>query len=264
MLSDLHIGQQINKDYVAGKNKYNYDIAKTRMSNIMSQVPTKKKEDLHTFVLGDLIHGNLPHHQDYDKTMEFDVIEQTVKAKVLLLKVFKSLSKKYKTVYVYNAIGNHARMPNKKQMPNVDFNNNFDWLILDMITSDLKLMGIKNVKIKNNEDVLNITKLGEATIAYTHGDQILRSTSYANVGNAFRDAVSYSQEMINFIFSGHFHHSIITQSGTGQFYVMCGSLCGTDPYALNSLKKGCLATQMMLKIQGTRILESKLLYAENV
>ena len=258
LLADLHVGQLIKEEDVLGYNKYNSKIAAERMRKVVDQVPDKPTENLYIFCLGDLIQGHLAHHPQFERSMEYGIVEQMVHCKDILVEAFLELSKKYKKLYVYNSVGNHSRLSHLKTPPNIDIGDNFDWLVMDMVSQQLGRN--KKISITNSKSPYNTTKLGGNNILYTHGDRLLKSNAYNSVSNSFRDANAVSDDRVDFIFCGHFHHSIQIQHGMGQFLVMCPSLVGADPYALHQLKKASLPAQTYLEINGKKIVNSKLLF----
>ena len=259
-LSDLHIGELVKPDDVDGGEGYSIEIAGQRMRTVIKQVKGSKKQDLVVLFLGDLIHGDLA-HQDFSETKEVGLIVQAISAKKIIVEALTKLSRKFRNVYVYNAVGNHGRQPNKLRPPNTDIGDNWDWYIIEQVSDHFKASKINNVKITNSKAPFNTLELGNNTIFYTHGDRTLKGTSYSNALSALGKATSLSSKYINFLFCGHYHHHICVQAGTDQYLIMAPCLVGDDPYARNNLMLASKPAQLLVTIKDKKLLDTKVLHA---
>ena len=250
ILTDLHVGQIVHRKDVGGQNKYNYQILENRLSRLGSFVrQLKNKNKLHIVTLGDLVHGELYHHQDFTKSMEFDVITQTLKAAHLITEFIGDLLGTFTRIDAYSVIGNHGRLPHKRTMPNIDAGASFDWLVMDYVQTNLA-KNFRRFQIVNERSENLVFNIENLDIALTHGHRLGTGSQGVRekMFTKFSMLRSKDRKFVDMLLHGHFHHNTMTEFSHGMVQVGGGSTVGADPYAANSLLSTSRPSQTLVRL----------------
>ena len=251
-LTDIHVGQIFRSEDVNNFNLYNEEVIKRRITQILPALrKLRNKSELHIVTLGDLVHGDLPHHQDFSKTMEFGPVTQSIIASGIISAFIKETLKIFVKVKVHSIIGNHGRMPNKLNMPNIEIKENFDWLTMDLVRRDFQ--DIPNITFNNYASNYQIIDLYGSKIAITHGHGLSVGSNgvKSKLFTKFNELYS-PDRTVDIMVHGHYHHNLLNEFPHGRFLVGIGSMVGADPYAFNNVLTASNPSQGILRFtKGT-------------
>ena len=170
-VSDLHLTEVVNQDECNGINKYNVMIAAKRL---WKDVQASEKilkihgsvytiEKVVALVLGDMISGTI--HPEQITTNELSDPAAVILCARLMAIYFRELSKLGIPIELECIHGNHprmsAKMPTKKQA-----HTNLDWLIYEMLKTDLERDGIV---VNVHKSQMALKKIYNHTYAFEHG-----------------------------------------------------------------------------------------------
>lgn len=247
LLSDLHVGEVVNKVAMNGLGEYNFEILQARMSNIQAALTSFQNsrsypiEELRIWCLGDIVGG--AHHQELDQTNEFPVAKQAWESGLLLGRFIETLVPDYLRIHAVYIDGNHARM-NQKPQSKQTFNS-FDWLAGQ--TAELYLAQYPTVTHNNPLSGYVIDKVAGKTVLLGHGDGI-RSTMpgvpWGGIMRRFNELYkTYARigERLDYFALGHFHQANVVK---GIF--MNGSVKGPDEYVLKQFGTADPPEQLLL------------------
>lgn len=170
-MSDLHLAEKVNREECNGINEYGVMIAANRLWE--DKVATEKIINLHSslyrvdkisvLVLGDMISGTI--HPEQVTTNELSDPAAVILTARLLAIYFRELSKLGIPIELDCIHGNHPRMtpkmPTKKQA-----HTNLDWLIYEMLKTDLERDGIT---VNVHKSQMALKKVYGHTYAFEHG-----------------------------------------------------------------------------------------------
>lgn len=217
-LSDIHFGANIDNYW----NKYNSDIAKSRLDEYLSKIlqikETHKAENCYVCANGDFISGNI--HPTIQISNNENVVKQVIGVSELIAWFLSELSNYFKTVYFACVPGNHSRLSTKENSPK-------DERLDDLIPWYVKarLQNIENVDfIENNIDsTFNVVNIRGLNYLNVHGD-LDRSKGIQRI-------VDMLNVPIYCIHYGHLHHNSTDYSQKYKV-IMSGSLQGMDDYCI--------------------------------
>ena len=221
MLSDLHIGVNCSNFY----NKYNYEVAKTRVAKLVADTMIYCKmanvTTLHVVNLGDLIHGLI--HTTARINEEINVVDQIIKASELVSWMLAELTHMGINITYRSCTDNHARMVGNK-VDNIEaenFSRIIDWYL------ESRLSG-SNIKfINDNIDI----SIGRFTLA--NGKRIMFAHGHLENLNKCIDAfMGATKEFVDYVLLSHFH-TTKEKSYNGSKLLVNGSIVGTEEYALS-------------------------------
>lgn len=220
LLSDIHYGMVTDSYF----NKYNRDVFFDRIKTLVRKtIEYGKKNEiskLHTFVIGDLIHGiiNLSGRIEANE----DVVTQMKVIAETLSEVLIQFANEFNDINVYFCRGNHERVtPNKKEA--IDRENFADIVLWFMQT---RLSHIKNITFVENtyNDEIIVTDICAKKIVSMHGHRDTVKTVATSIPQMFGFTANY-------VFLAHYHHNIEEEFGITEVIVN-NSFCGSDHYAI--------------------------------
>lgn len=232
-LTDLHIGEIVRSRDVRNRNEYNLDIARRRLEywhdSILEYGRRNKTGVLKIPMLGDLVNGEL-HHQGFDVNNEVGAIVQQMITVQWLKVLLQSFAKNFEFVEIYNVVGNHGRSPKQRFMPNYDFQNNFDYAVVDYL--EHMFSNYENVVFNNSMDIYNVMQLGDKRAILMHGYQkgTGPNAQYPAIIEKLRRIIP---EEFDYLMIGHYHHLHTSSIGYRKKFFVCGTLKGVDGYARN-------------------------------
>ena len=236
--ADWHYGLKTENVF----NKYNKEICKERVINVVSSVADKlllhRCSRLHIVVLGDLYHGAL--HTSARVASEELVCDQIMQVSEILSQAIGVLSKYAEEVVVYMTYGNHGRtVQNKKDSIHRD---NIERLIPWWLTERISNMGLNNVKVAEEEqtEFLFVNAAGH-NICASHGDLDSVKTSPRLLSTLFQKKLKKDIEYI--VLADKHHRESFEELGVVS--LICGALCGSDDYA-NDKRLYATPSQLLL------------------
>lgn len=219
-LSDWHYGIVIDTIY----NQYNPEIAKNRVSQLVSKVKEVIKKEgisyLYVFNLGDMIAGNI--HLTIRLNSRINVLNQIMEVSEIISEAIASLSTCVNGIEYYAALDNHSRIDPIRE-------NSLDLESLCRITTWYMKERLKwqhNVIIhttnKYGPDIIT-TSIWDHEVAAVHGHKDKPEKVVDNL-------VLMTKHNFDLILTSHFHHFQADEKN--EVLVLCNSsLMGTDDYA---------------------------------
>lgn len=221
MLSDLHIGVQIDNYY----NKYNVAIARERMKKLVWEVMRYCQNNavgtLHVLGLGDFCHGVI--HLSARLEQEMDVIKQVMLASEIIAEALNDLQAAAPVVKYYSVTDNHTRAI-ASLGESVESEN-----LGKLITFYLKER-LRDTKIQfmdnNLDQEIGIIEFRNGKVGvFSHGH-------HDNMDTMFQNMSAYVGRVIDYAFIGHYHCEK-AKSFQGFKVFVNGSIVGMDQYAFS-------------------------------
>ena len=223
-LSDLHIGKTVDLEH----NKYNYKVAKKRLSKYLNKIVEYGQSlgvnYVTVAITGDLF--NLDNHFDSLLTNEDNRANSFVEGLEMITHFIDVLYETFDRVNVIGVVGNESRIRTTEYQSNNNAiaSNSFDTLLFKI----LKKLN-PNVNFIGNCDTLSeIVKIKTKTIGIVHGDKFKHNKD--EVYKLKSRLIEQYNTNINYIIFGHIHSTLITPT-----FARSGSLVGADEYAFNGL-----------------------------
>ena len=220
---------------------------------------TNNREKLYLVTLGDLVHGELTHHMDFAKTMEDDIMTQSLKTSSYIVDFLVNLMSTFDTIEIHSVVGNHGRMPGQRRMPNHGAGNSFDWLVMDFVEREWRTIELDptnniepgRVTFNNCKSEWYNFSIENFKVSITHGHR-LGIGSYGvreKMFGKFNVLRAKDGQIIDALLHGHFHHNTLIEFPHGKFQVGGGSLVGPDPYAMNTLQAASEPSQTLVRLR---------------
>lgn len=226
VLTDWHIGALVD---VEG-NKYNYNIAKRRINDVVDQaLKTAQEREVYRIdvvYMGDILeHAYMRDSQAYNA--EFPVARQMALGGRLLIDVLYKLSRQHFVTYRGFA-GNHDRL-NKDKNGNIDGDTGMIVVneMVQLWIEQMNLAGVENLVYAEcgNYEAKLINVHGR-NFKFVHGDLEKRDDWKKIAKHSFNDNITYDA-----IVYGHFHHFLCLEVGIDRFEIRVGSIKGSDDYS---------------------------------
>lgn len=241
LLSDWHYGMICDNPW----NKFDTDICKQRVNNLLHKVITKVInegiQDLTVFDLADLIAGRI--HTQIRIQSRCDVITQTMEVAEIMGEFLYALSK-YCNIKYYSTLDNHSRLdPDKKESLDLE---SLARIIPWYLTKRLK--DEKNIEICENEfgpDIITCKVLGHNVIA-VHGD-------HDNPVTGIDKLTLMTRRQYDLFCTAHRHHMECNEKNHCMV-VGNSSLMGTDSYA-EKLRLSAEPSQTLIVVTPSNVCE---------
>lgn len=233
-LSDLHIGALVDNKV----NKYNFEIAKQRLSKYLNRLITEIKlhgiTDVYVMNTGDTIeHSSMRFTQGAG--IEFAYSEQIVRASDIIQKFLMALSEHVHVTYAGIA-GNHDRQDGDKNK-----SADGDHAIKAInYTIEQFIINTKNSRItyEQAEDYKHTFTFGGKNVLALHGDLDNQNDAKLLSTHSELDGVDY-----DLVLMGHTHTRFIKEVHDNKFISVSASLKGADNFSVNKLRKVSSASQ---------------------
>lgn len=231
-LSDWHIGLEID-NYL---NKYNIDIFKQRINNLVCQIISKlqffKVENLYVVNLSDLISGII--HSLIRLQNRENLIQQIMIASETLAEILIGLSR-YVNIEYYSTIDNHSRII-------ADKHNSLDAesfvLIIDWFLKE-RFKDIKSIHINENDldNELCTFQIYDWNYLGCHGHR-------DSISNVVQNQTLMTKQFYNVVLTAHYHHSASDEIH-GVYVYSNGCISGADSHSKN-LRRTSNPSQTMI------------------
>lgn len=244
IFSDQHFGSNVDKVELGGVNEFNWVIAARRLGMLCEQIASYKierrnlHEQLVVMLAGDNI-GGIIHNQEGP---DYDAITHQVNGTLFYyIQALTYLRNFFPSIRVLCQPGNHGRMQHKQDKGRAlaqkyDSYENIIFYALSSVFSKDKKISIETSKAP----FIDATIQGHR-VWMSHGDTVF---AVGNVGKKINlERIEHQIHRINaeardkgtrpyeLFASGHVHHPVITQVGSGVRVVINGCLIGTDSFA---------------------------------
>tara|TARA_R110000765_G_scaffold32179_1_gene74985 strand:+ start:2596 stop:3921 length:1326 start_codon:yes stop_codon:yes gene_type:complete len=252
-LSDLHIGDNVNLEQMAGLNSYNIDIFNRRLhgwaTQLLNLVELRRNvapvDELIIPMLGDMISGDI--HDELARTNIDNCMQQMIRGANLIAQAIMFLSPHFSKITIPCVVGNHGRMTRKPPMK--DKYMDWDFMLYQWVAAYLRDQ--KHITFSIPKAFINSFEVGKNSILIMHGDSISGAGSTQSISkgvtglraflqyrNTLEDAILTSQDgmitQFDSVMMGHFHRIEEIDIGTGTIYI-CGTMKGGDEFAAQRL-----------------------------
>lgn len=229
-LGDFHYGAEINVTGLRGEiqNHYDHVVFEERMErvlmNVMAILKREMVEDVHVFLVGDLIDGML--RQSQQMRLEYGMVESTIRLSEYLAQWLAQLSK-YANVHVYAATGNHSEIRPLKSKNREFEDENLEKIIIWYLEE--RLRENDSIVFYGGAQKYVLTDIEGYSFLLMHGD------GEKAIDQIAKDAVNMYSEPIDFFICGHKHKEQEFPMGStddgNSIIVRTPSICGVDKYA---------------------------------
>ncbi len=257
-LSDIHMGEVVDRDAMDGRNSYNNAIARKRLERYFSRVVHLGTRHwsgpdpavIYLVLLGDLIAGEI--HEELAKTNDLlaipavrDLAECLVSGIDLLLKSFAC------DIRVVALPGNHGRTTKKPESKGHAVNS-YDTLVAWCVERHYAARGEKRVTFSAPASGDALIAIHGWNILFTHGDRIGSRGGMGMIGPAATAArgmqrliQDYAAEgqVIDACVIGHFHAPLRLEQG-----LVNNSIVGPSEYSRAGRMRSHPASQWMLTV----------------
>ncbi len=241
MLSDLHLGERVERDEVNGVNEYNMEVAEERLERWV-ETTIKLCRENHTGVYpgavlclpGDNVSGGL--HPELKATDDEEAIPASIKAVDWLAAAIARAVDYFGHLYIPATAGNHGRNTAKPEFKRY-YRKNFDWLIYCMlqrhfaddsrIQFDVRPSNDVHFRVFNERYLL----LHGDMLGVKGGDGIIGSIGPIMRGEVKRSGQSSVLGLpFDKVLMGHWHQQLWLPRA-----IVSGTMKGFDEYAKNQL-----------------------------
>ena len=253
-LSDLHVGDNVDLEQMAGLNQYNIDIFNKRLygwaTQLLNLVELRRNvapvDELIIPMLGDMVSGDI--HEELARTNIDHCMGQMIRGANLISQALMLLTPHFKKITIPCVVGNHGRMTRKPPMK--DKYMDWDYMLYQWVAAYMRNQ--KNVSFSIPKTFLNSFEVCNRKILIMHGDSIsgagstmaiTRSITGLRAFLQFRQTleddmastdISDLTDQFDSIMMGHFHRIDEIDIGTGAIHI-CGTMKGGDEFAAQKL-----------------------------
>lgn len=235
LASDWHVGQRIDGNTVNNINKYNPDICKKRATNYFKnllKLIQKERQDviiakMILWLGGDFLSGLI--HPELVEDNYLSPFEEVLFAQELITGGLNFLLDygDFKEIIVPCSFGNHGRGSEKKMIATAH-KNSFEWLLYKILAKVFE--NEPRLTFNVSDSYFSYMEIFGKTLRFHHGDMIKSGGGVGGVAIPLNKYIfkSNMQTQADLDLIGHFH-----QFTRGTNFIINGSLCGFDAYALS-------------------------------
>jgi len=235
-LSDLHVGETVNREEVAGVNRYDLDVARKRIGRLFETAAVLTTsawpasdgapERINILLGGDLIsgHGLHPEHAETDGGTAFEQVKfaaEYISAGILRLNLaLKERFRKPIEIHVISVVGNHGRSTFGKPRTKLVSLQSYDTLVADFVEAALRhVPTIRHFQPRGFDAYFDVA--GWPALL-THGDRMGSGGGTGFIGpmatiikghRKIVDTEYRQRRPVKWVFSGHFHTTGVTPFG---------------------------------------------------
>lgn len=242
--ADCHFGKEYKifglKDDII--NEYSPEIFYERMNVLYTEILNRVKIEGFSFIkvfsLGDVLDGFLRHEQLW--TLRYGVVDSAKIYGKFIGKWLYNLSKEVPIEY-HQTSGNHCELRLLDGKKNSHVNDNIEKIILDYI----EIINEKNpnLTIVDNKSGYIFTEIAGYNILGIHGE-------VKDLPQAIKDFSDLYDTRIDYIVSGHKHHSTWINCGYRKGVVGVGSIVGTDDFSMKIKKSADASASFIIFEEG--------------
>lgn len=235
-LSDLHVGETVNREEVAGVNSYDMDIARKRIGRLFETTAVLMTsawpasdgppERVNILLGGDLISGAglHPEHAETDGGTAFEQVKAAAAhISAGVLRLHNELLEKHKKPIEFHCIsvvGNHGRSTHGKPRTKLVTLQSYDTLVADFNEASLRhIPSIKHFQPRGFDAYFDVAGW---PCLLTHGDRMGSGGGTGFIGpmatiikghRKIVDTEYRQRRPVRWVFSGHYHTTGITPFG---------------------------------------------------
>ena len=253
-LSDLHVGDNVDLEQMAGLNQYDIDIFNKRLygwaTQLLNLVELRRNvapiDELVIPMLGDMVSGDI--HEELARTNIDNCMEQMIRGANLISQALLLLTPHFKKITIPCVVGNHGRMTRKPPMK--DKYMDWDYMLYQWLAAYMRNQ--KHVTFSIPKTFLNSFEVCKRKILIMHGDSISGAGSNMAITRAITGLRAFLQfrqtleddmasthisdltDQFDSVMMGHFHRIDEIDIGTGAIHI-CGTMKGGDEFAAQKL-----------------------------
>jgi hypothetical protein len=235
-LSDLHVGETVEREEVSNVNSYNRDIAKKRIGRLFETASVLMTsawpasdgapERLNVLLGGDLISGAglHPEHAETDAGTAFEQVKwaaEYISGGILALHIaLKERFKRPVEIHCISVVGNHGRSTPGKPRTKLVTLQSYDALVADFVEAQLRhVPTIRHFQPRGFDAYFDVA--GWPALL-THGDRMGSGGGTGFIGpmatiikghRKIVDTEYRQRRPVRWVFSGHFHTTGVTPFG---------------------------------------------------
>lgn len=184
--SDWHIGEVVVPAEIHNINKFNLEVAQSRVNKLVSRTldlcfehsaHKEYPDGIVIFLLGDMVSGSI--HEELEKTNEVPVLHAVIETVNMLVAAITTLSNYFPKITISCVAGNHGRLTDRMQAKNFHLEN-LDWLIYNFVRDRLK--DIPSITIDIPESSSAFVKVANMTFLGMHGCELGTGGGEAIIG----------------------------------------------------------------------------------
>ncbi len=239
LLSDLHFGKfsEIDNEVV-----YSIEIAKRRFEGIIQNArhlwgaymkSTHEIEDIHIFLVGDIIDGEQI-YRTQAWNAELPVVKQvTMAASILKTSLINWAAKEFTNVYIHSVQGNHGEIRESGGESAFHWQTNFDTILACMV--EFATADMKNVHWDIGYDRLHIARIPKYKVEGEHRFFMMHKTPVSPQTAAGRSKFGgwHQRFKVDCFLTGHYHN-FRYENFNGIPILYNGAMFGSaDDYTMN-------------------------------
>lgn len=252
LLSDIHIGEVVKAEDVAGLGEYNWETMLGRMDLLCHSVlsiaeierAARPIDVLNIYGLGDWVTNEdiyIGQGRDIDRILVDQLFEGS---EALVQKLFMPFLERFAEVRFFSVYGNHGRLSGKKGVKAK--RSNADYILAHIIR--LRLQAIEHFKPYIATSPFMGFVLPEApdfSHLIVHGDEIRSylSLPYYGLERYTRKMISATSIVWDYVYLGHFHQAAQIDLSHGTT-VINGSWVGPTEYSVTKLQAAAQPKQV--------------------
>lgn len=246
LLGDTHVGQCVASGQTNGFGDYNprryCEKLKYWEEAVLRLLPASGErtvDELHLFLLGDILHGMLNHSAEREDTLL--VADQFTLAVWTLHQSLTRIASMVPVMHIYCVVGNHGRWPNQRKMPSTNRYSNLDHLVYSSLHHAMSVRGLSNIRFHLNDAPRQVVKIKDCHVQASHGDHLrggdkqLAIPVHAiakEINATSQRRAAASRPAIDYYVCGDKHKPISLPTARGS-YIINGAWAGVDEYAMN-------------------------------
>ena len=241
LLSDLHVGEVVDRDAMGGLSEFNLDVFRQRVGLWIQKVLylvdlRRSRLEIPKLVVlcdGDMVSGQI--HDELIRTNSTDIVHQTIYAAELISYAIGELSRYFEEVTVSCTVGNHGR--NQKKFEFKEPHVNWDYICYQHMAQ--RLRDHSHIKFEISKSLFQITKIENLQCLHMHGHGVRSWGGFPWHGvdraiKSLRAALAIGDLYFDMVAMGHFHVPMEVETPTGP-WIINGCWKGGDEYALGGL-----------------------------
>ena len=239
LLSDLHIGEKVDKEQTGGLSEFDMDIFRNRLGlwvdKVLELVSLRRSAlyipDLTVLLAGDIVSGDI--HDELVKTNLLNVMDQSVQGALLISHALAMLSPHFENIHVVGVVGNHGRTTRKKETK--DIHLSWDHIAYQLMASYLR--GYERMSFHIPKAFYTIVDIENTQVLLLHGDNIKGWAGFPWYGisratRSLRETFAADGRSFDVVTMGHFHNALELDTPTGPLIVN-GSFKGGDEFSVS-------------------------------
>lgn len=231
VFSDCHFGIEFCIKDLAGNvvNKYNSHIFVSRMEYmkqcLLDAIKRENLSSISIWELGDSVQGMLRLGSQL-KQLQYGVIESAVRYAEYIAEWLNDISQYVDVKFQMVSDSNHNQLRLLGQPKNSFPDENMSYVIREFLK--IRLRNNNHITIAENPTGMNFETICGFNILGIHGE-------VKNLSTAIHEFTRLYHTDINYLISGHIHHSQSKEVGTRCNVLSVGSVIGIDPYATSQV-----------------------------